>query len=169
MDADQKDNLTIKKALSYANGYRELGMLQDALEELAKMPDALADRIEIHQMRLAILFDAKDWPAAECAAKTIALREPEDPGAIVNLAFATRRSKSMQEAKQILLAAVDRFANVAIIHYNLACYDCVDSNLETAKERLVKSISLDPSFLDTAKSDDDLKPLTDWLENLEIA
>ena len=73
MDRQSKDALTLKKTLSYANGYRELGMFSDALEELSKLPANLAKQIEAAQMRLAILIDAQDWPAAECAAKSIAL------------------------------------------------------------------------------------------------
>ncbi len=169
MKPEQKENLLLKKALSYANGYRELGMFEDALNELSKLPEKLVFRIEALQMQLAVLIDAKDWPAAVCTAKTITLREPNDPGSFINLAFATRRANSIKEAKKILLNAVDRFSNVAIIHYNLACYACLEKEYESAKDRLVKFISLDPKFLDTAKSDEDLKDLSDWLENLEIA
>lgn len=144
-------------------------MFKESLEELSHLPEALADRIKALQMRFAVYFDAKDWPAAACVAKEITLREPNDPGYFVNLAFATRRAKSIQEANAVLLNAVDRFPNVSLVHYNLGCYACMSGDLETAKDRLVKSISLDPAYLDTAKSDEDLVALTNWLENLEIA
>ncbi len=169
MNPREKANLLLNKTLSYANGYRELGMFKESLEELSLLPEKLAAHIKTLQMKLAIYFDAKDWQAAECTAKEIAMREPNDPGHFVNLAFATRRSKSIQEAKAILQNTVERFPNVSIVHYNLACYACMEGDLETAKDRLVKSISLDPSYLNTAKSDEDLAPLIDWLENLEIA
>ena len=169
MNPSDKADLLFNKVLSYANGYRELGMFKESLEELSHLPKALSDRIKALQMRLAVYFDAKDWPAAECVAKEITLREPNDPGHFVNLAFATRRAKSIQEANAILLNAVNRFPNVSLVHYNLGCYACMSGDLETAKDRLVKSISLDPAYLDTAKSDEDLVALTDWLQNLEIA
>ena len=60
MAPESKDNLLLKKTLTYANGYRELGMFKDALEELSQLTEALANRIETLQMRLAILIDAKD-------------------------------------------------------------------------------------------------------------
>ncbi len=169
MTPREKANLLLNKTLSYANGYRELGMFKESLEELSRLPEQLATRIQTLQMKLAIYFDAKDWHAAECTAKEITMREPNDPGHFVNLAFATRRSKSIQDANAILLSTVERFPNESIVHYNLACYACMEGDLETAKDRLVKSISLDPSYLNTAKSDTDLAALTDWLENLEIA
>ena len=169
MNPSDKAELFFNKVLSYANGYRELGMFKESLAELSHLPKTLSDRVKVLQMKLAVYFDAKDWPAAECVATKIALKEPNDPNNLVNLAFATRRAKSIQEANAILLNAVDHFPNVSLVHYNLGCYACISGDLETAKERLVKSISLDPAYLDTAKSDEDLVALTDWLENLEIA
>ncbi len=169
MTPEEKDKLLLKRTLSYANGYRELSMFNEALDELSQLPSRLASKSKALQMKLSIFFDAKDWQAAECTAKEIALREPNDPGNFVNLAFATRRAKSISEANAILLSTVDRFPNEAILHYNLACYACLEQEIELAKERLVKAISLDPSFLNTAKSDEDLAPLSNWLDNLEIA
>lgn len=169
MNPQEEDNQTLKRTLTYANGYRELGMFHDALAELSQLPEKLASRLETLRMKLAIFFDAADWPAAECVAKEIALREPSDPGSFINLAFATRRSKSIVEAKEILETAAAHFSNEAIIHYNLACYDCMEKDHESAKKRLIQAISLDPIYLNTAKSDEDLKALSDWLENLEIA
>ena len=165
----KKEELKLKKTLSYANGYRELGMFAAALDELSILPEEMASRLETLQMKLAIFFDAKDWAAAECVAKELTIREPADPGNLVNLAFAVRRSQSKAEAKAILTDAGKRFPNTAIIHYNLACYACQENDLESAKEKLVRAISLDPNYLDTAKSDEDLVALTDWLNNLNIA
>ena len=164
-----KEKLKFKKTLSYANGYRELGMFKEALEEIATLSERLASRLETLQLKLAIFFDAKDWAAAECIAEELAIREPADPGNLVNLAFAVRRSESIAKAKAILAEAAKRFPNVAIIHYNLACYDCQDNELESAKEKLVQAISIDPKYLDTARLDDDLATLAEWLDNLEIA
>jgi len=169
MESEEKENLQLKKALTYANGYRELGMFQDALEELSKLPDSQLDRVEALQMKLAVLIEAKDWPSASCAAKNLTLREPNDPRHFVNLAFTTRRARSIEKAKAILEEAAQRFPNVAIIQYNLGCYACQQADMESAKEKLIAAFSLDPSFLDTAKEDDDLGPLVDWLDNLEIA
>ncbi|HCR31363.1 MAG TPA: hypothetical protein DIV79_15260, partial [Opitutae bacterium] len=101
----KKEELKLKKTLSYANGYRELGMFAAALDELSILPEEMASRLETLQMKLAIFFDAKDWAAAECVAKELTIREPADPGNLVNLAFAVRRSQSIAEAKAILTDA----------------------------------------------------------------
>jgi len=169
MTSENKDDLLLKKTLSYSNGYRELGMSKEALAELSSLPETLSDRLEVLQMKLAILIDAEDWKSAACAAKNLVLRQPNDPGHLVNLAFATRRALSLDEANTILIDAAQRFPHVAIIHYNLGCYACQKQDLENSKASLVKAISLDPAFLHTARKDEDLSPLTEWLKNLEIA
>ena len=103
MTPESKDALRLKKTLTYANGYRELGMFKDALKELSQLPENLSDRLENLQMRLAILIDAKDWASAACTSKTLVLREPNEPTHLVNLAFVTRRSQSLEKAKAINL------------------------------------------------------------------
>jgi|TARA_B110000037_G_scaffold223034_1_gene301441 tetratricopeptide (TPR) repeat protein len=167
MTPENKDALRLKKTLTYANGYRELGMFKAALEELSQLPENLSDRLEGLQMRLAILIDAKDWASATCTAKTLVLREPTEPTHLVNLAFVTRRSQSLGEAKTILADAAQRFPKIGIIHYNLGCYACQEQDLESAKIILAKAFSLDPSFLNTAKTDEDLIVLQFWLKTLK--
>ncbi len=169
MNPDDPETVQLKKTLSYANGYRELGMYDNALDELSLLPEKQAYHLGALQMKLAVLIDAKDWPAAVCAAKDLTLRDAGNPSNIVNLAFATRRANSLQEAKGILLAAVERFTKTAIIHYNLGCYACHEHEMEEAKEHLSKAFSINPAYLDTAKSDEDLLDLANWLDGLEFA
>jgi hypothetical protein len=49
----RRDNeeLKFKKTLSYANGYRELGMFKEALEEITTLSERLASRLETLQLK----------------------------------------------------------------------------------------------------------------------
>ena len=105
MTSGNKDELLLNKTLTYANGYRELGMYKDALEEISRLPSRLAERLEAIQMKVAIFIDAQDWKSATTAAKNLLLLEPNNPGHLVNLAFVTRRSRNLSEAKAILADA----------------------------------------------------------------
>ena len=51
--------------------------------------------------------------------------------------------------------------NVAIFHYNLACYECQLGDLEKAKESLNQAFKLEPQFRVAALDDEDLRPLWD--------
>ena len=57
-----KEKLKFKKTLSYANGYRELGMFKEALEEIATLSERLASRLEALQLKLAIFLTPRTGP-----------------------------------------------------------------------------------------------------------
>src|SRR4051812_13447381 len=77
----------------------------------------------------------------------------------ISWAYATRRADSIEAARLILLQAAERLPNIAIFHYNLACYECQLGDIETAKERLRRAFEIDPDFRCIAVEDSDLEPL----------
>jgi len=92
-------------------------------------------------------------------AKALAINDPDEPQWTVLWAFATRRADSIDQARIILVNAIERRTNVAIFHYNLACYMCQLGELEKAKVRLRRAFKLDPGLRVMALDDGDLKPL----------
>lgn len=160
-----RDQLQLKKTLSYANGYRELGMFDDALQELSSLEDSLSQRNECLQMYLAICMEAKRWKDALPVANRLASVETSDPGNLINLAYVTRRAKSLEGARVILENAAKRFPNEAIIHYNLGCYACSAEELDTATSYLAKAFELDPHYIEVGMDDEDLVPLRAWIES----
>ena len=161
-----REKLTVQKTLTYANGYRELGMFDEALAELDTLVEPLSLLREANQMRLAILMEAKRWKEALPLANQLAGIETTDPSYMINLAYVTRRAKSIDRARVILETAARRFPDEAIVHYNLGCYSCCANELDTAKSYLKRAFELDPSFIETSIGDDDLTPLEDWLRAL---
>src|SRR5690606_31590640 len=138
----ESSTLKLKKALSYANGYRELGMHDDALAELDLLDSELAIRPPALQMRLAVLMDARRWREALQPANLLAATSSSDSAHLVNLAFVTRRADSIEAAQTILESAVKTFPDDAIIHYNLGCYACRLGDLEKAKRRLRRAFAI---------------------------
>ena len=59
--------------------------------------------------------------------------------------------------------ALERLPDIAVFHYNLACYECQLGNLEAAKERLALAFRLEPGFRVAALEDRDLEPLWESL------
>ncbi len=163
---DNDERTKFFKTLTYANGYRELGMYAEALEELDSLNEEQQAKKEHFHARLAVLIDAKRWKKALPFASRLASIESNNPANLVNLAFVVRRANSLEGAQVILENAERRFPNEAIIQYNLGCYNCCDEDLDTAKKHLKRAFELDPSFLKTSAEDEDLKPLSDWLANI---
>lgn len=95
----------------------------------------------------------------QTVAKALAIHDPEEPQWTVLWAFAPRRADSIDQARVILVNAIERRPNVATFHYSLACYICQLGELERAKTTLHTAFKLEPQYRAMALDDDDLKPL----------
>jgi len=161
------DDLRLSKALSYANGYRELGMLKEARAELKALPEALREREPALQLALAIEMEARRWRSASSLARQLYRHRPDRCENAVNLAYAIRRAGSLDNAESLLREAESRFPDEAVVHFNLGCYACQRGDIEEAKSRLRQAFALDPDYLEIGKRDEDLAPLKDWLSRLD--
>lgn len=52
---------------------------------------------------------------------------------------------------------MEALPNAAILHYNLACYECLLGDVEVAKARLEHTFKLESSLRMMALEDEDLK------------
>jgi tetratricopeptide (TPR) repeat protein len=142
-----------------AVGYVELGMFQDANDQLEKIDPFNRAAPEVLAVRIAIYHGQKKWELMREIAKRLTDFQPQDVQWIISHAYATRRADSIQAAKEILLNAETKFPQEAIIKYNLACYFCQMGDTESAKNYLKKAFELDSSWRGKAFDDPDLEPL----------
>jgi tetratricopeptide (TPR) repeat protein len=146
-----------------AVGYVELGMFQDANDQLEKIDPFNRAAPEVLAVRIAIYHGLKKWELMREIAKRLTDFEPQDVQWIISYAYATRRADSIQAAKEILLNAETKFPKEAIIKYNLACYFCQTGDTQGAKNYLRKAFELDSSWRAKALDDPDLRPLWESL------
>jgi Flp pilus assembly protein TadD len=106
-----------------------------------------------------VLQEQGRWRALRLAAAELVRRQPREPGGWVTWAFATRRSRSIIEAEQILLEAEVRHPREPTIQFNLGCYACLRGDLTEAKRRVRRAIALNSLFRAHATSDPDLDAL----------
>ena len=149
----------IQGHLRAAIGLIELGMLEDAASELESLPPEDRDRSSVLALRVEIYRTAGNWSLMEVVARELWKRHPDEPDYWTNLAWAVRRSDSVQAAWDILLEAVERFPGDAMTNYNFGCYSCQLGHIEQAKTRVGKAIELDAKFKLLALDDADLEPL----------
>ena len=121
------------------------------------------DATEVLALRLQIYSALKKWESMQAVAKSLAFREPDNPHWSVSWAYGTRRADSIEAARIILLSAVERQPEIAVFHYNLACYECQLGDVEVAKARLQHAFKLDSNYRLLALDDEDLKPLWESL------
>ncbi len=149
----------VRWRLERSDGFMDLKMTDAARKELERVPQDLADHVAVKHYRLRLLFEEGRWAEARCLARELHQRIPEDPVYWVQLAYSTRRVEGIEPARSILKEAMGKFPTVAVIPFNLACYECQLGQLDEAMSYLDRAFQIDAGFRGQALDDEDLKPL----------
>jgi hypothetical protein len=156
---------TDQRHLTAAQGYVELGMWIDANTELEEIDPEVRHLPKVLEVRLKIYSALEKWDLMQVVASKLASYDPDHTQWTVSWAFAARRAVGVAAAREILLAAVERHPGAAILHFNLACYECRLGDVKVAKTRLHHAFKLDAKFRLLALDDEDLAPLWDALSD----
>jgi len=151
------------RRLIAAEGYLELGMPLDAMEELELIATDGRHVPEVLVLQMEVYRQLKKWDLMQVLASRLAKNDPDEVQWAVSWAFATRRADSIESAQRVLLHALERHPFEPILHFNLGCYACQLGDLEGAKKRLAVAFELDSSWRMLALKDEDLRPLWDFL------
>lgn len=147
--------------LSHVRGYLELGSIDEAAAELAHLSPAEQERPVALALRAAVLQEQERWPELVTIAGRLVRLQPSQSGWWIALAYAVRRSDSLQEAEAVLRKAEQTHPHDPTIQFNLGCYACQRGDLRCALERVTRAIALDQDFRNVATIDPDLAPLRD--------
>ena len=150
-----------------SSGYLELGMFDDAALVLEEIEPQDKTRTGVLGARVNLYMAAKKWEMAAVVASHLVKVDPQTASWWISLAYALRRTESVEKAEAVLLRAQAIHPKVAMIAFNLACYTSVAGRMEEAKTRLRRAIELDKNIRRLALDDDDLKPLWDWHAGLD--
>jgi Tfp pilus assembly protein PilF len=149
----------IRRYLSHAQGYLELGMVSDAAAELSRIPAPENEALEVIALRMAVLQEQQNWPALRQLADAFVHRCPTQAAGWVTWAYAARRAECLEAAEKILLEAEQQHPDEPTIQFNLGCYACQRGDLVLARLRINRAIALEPKFAASAATDPDLAPL----------
>ncbi len=149
----------VDRNLQAAVGYLELGMLEEANNEIECIPPDQKNSSEVLGVRMEIYRAAEKWMLMATVARELLKRHQDQPLFWNHHAYAVRRSTGLEEAHKILSEALEKFPDDSTTIYNLGCYHCQLGDLESAKERVGDAIKLDPQWKIHALNDPDLEPL----------
>lgn len=149
-----------------AAGYVELGMYLEADAELDKIDPFCRAAPEVLAVRLEIYAGLERWELMQVVAEKLANYDPAEAQWRISFAHATRRTESIEKAREILLSALGSHPEEPTINYNLACYECQLGNLSAAKQYLINATKADQKLKLMALDDPDLEPL--WAEIAQI-
>ena len=158
MDEPRENLLQFAKHSERAQGWLLLENHAAAGRALRLIPPAFRRRPEVEELRAQLHLAAGQWRRAEPILRRLRKQHPSDPHYSVSLAFAVRRAKSIGAAEQILLEARERFPDLAIIWFNLACYAAQQGRLAEARDWLREAGQRDRDYRERAKTDSDLTP-----------
>ncbi len=151
------------RTLLSAQGYFELGMMDEALSEIDTLPRPVQERLDVLQMRLFIQMRAKRWSQALKVSRVLCKTHPDDAVGFIHAAFCLHELGRTAQAKVLLLRGPASLLGEATYHYNLGCYDAALGNIEDAQAHLRISFKLDEKFREFAKTDPDLRAVWDLL------
>lgn len=151
--------ISLEHRLQPALGYLELGMFEEANDELEELPPELRADDEVLGLRIEIFQKLAKWEFARVLAESLAKRSPENPGWWLSWSYALRREQSVVAAQVVLRRASEIHPDVALIAYNLACYACVLGDLAEARTLLKIAFGMDRTLKRIALDDSDLEPL----------
>lgn len=120
--------------LRAAEGWLELGLLEEARAELSHLGTELRTGVDGLEVQWLLFAERQCWEAAFTVAQQTIELHPESEGGWVHRAYAARRRPGggVLAAQELLLLAVPRFPKSQIIPYNLACYAARLTDLEAA-------------------------------------
>ena len=153
-----------ERALLAAQGYLELGMVEEALAELVAVQTPAISDPDLIELRLHILMQGGRWSDALASAEELLRLNSSALSAYIHGAFALHELGRTTEARDLLLRGPQVLRNDPTFHYNIGCYEAVLGNNDSAMRSLKKSFALDETYRDFAKQDPDLEAIRAELE-----
>jgi tetratricopeptide (TPR) repeat protein len=153
----------LEKAMRAAEGFFQLGMLQDAWNELEELHPAWRHFSQVALLRVHVLNNLKRWEEAATIGRDALRDYPHFGPLYLATAHALRRCQNAAAAKAVILKGESVLKDEAIFYWMLACYDCQMGNLGDAKAELRMALELDNSMSMGALENADLEPLWDSL------
>jgi hypothetical protein len=146
----------VTKTLQAATGWLELGIADEALNELESLPMDVRTQREVLEVQLAAQMASQAWNSAADTAHLLCLKATDEPDFFLHAAFCLHETGDTLAACNWLLRGPKTLFDMAIFHYNLACYLWTLGETKRARSHLQQAITMDASFRETARHDRDL-------------
>ena len=150
------------RAIEAALGYLDLGMAEDAEDEIVHLSPKLYRSKEILRLRASIYSEANWWGRLHEVATLLVNKWPGDCDHWILLGCASRRHQSIEESDAVFQEALIFHEFEPLIYFHLACNSAHSGDIRPAHHQLTNAMLLDPDIGLIALEDPDLAPL--WLD-----
>lgn len=148
--------MVVTKTLRAASGWLELGLADEALYELQALPSEVQMLRGPLELKLAAQMERGQWNPASETARLLCLKAEDVPEFFLRAAFCLHETGDTLAACNQLLRGPKTLFEMAIFHYNLACYLWTLGEATRARSHLKQAIEMDGSYLESARDDRDL-------------
>ncbi|MBO34686.1 MAG: hypothetical protein CMO64_00625 [Verrucomicrobiales bacterium] len=147
--------------MSAAEGWMDLGDLNEALSELSQISAEKQDHFDVMQLRWHVHNKRKEWEDCLRIGRSMISANPDLPQGWINHGNALFYLNRYEEAFHLLHPVLEKFPSDEAIPYNLACYKCQSGELMEARRWLERAYAVGDSgrIRKMALNDPDLKPL----------
>lgn len=149
--------------LRAAEGWIELGLVEEARAELAELGPELRNGADGLEVQWLLFAERGHWDAAFAVAQQSVELHPQMEGGWIHRAYAARRRPSggLPLARELLRPAVELFPKSHSIPFNMACYAAQLGQLDDAWKWLEHSAQVGSwaKMREMALRDPDLEPL----------
>ena len=139
-----------------ATGWLELGLADEALFELQALPPEVQILRGPLELKLSAQMEREQWNPASETARLLCLKAEDVPEFFLRAAYCLHETGYTLAACNQLLRGPKSLFEMAIFHYNLACYLWTLGEGPRARSHLRQAILLDIDFLESARTDRDL-------------
>lgn len=155
--------MSAERRLVAAQGYLELGMYPEAIEELDALTHPESEQQSVLQLRLFLLMRSHRWQEGVDVCRRLREQDPAETVGFIHGAFCLHELGRTVEAKALLLSGPPALLKEPTYFYNLACYHACLGNPEEAVKNLRTSFGMNERFREIAQLDPDLKSVSSLL------
>lgn len=154
------EDMDVERSLSAAEGYLQLEMPKEAIDQIEGLPRKVRDSQHALELELAAEMMQKHWNRGVEISRTLCNLWPNKKAYYLHAAFCLHETGDTLAAKSFLMSGPKSLMKDALFHYNMGCYSAVLEDADEALRYLRQAFELDPELKETAKTDKDLVGLS---------
>jgi len=120
-------------------------------------PEVQAVKVDIYlAARVDLCLATEKWDQVANISRHLAEKYPDQPQWWVHWANALKNMEKVKEAKEVAMRGLKMHPGLAVLHFNIACYDALLGKLRSARKRLNRAIKRNPRMQGLSLNDPDL-------------
>jgi len=149
----------IRRRFEAAEGYVELGMIDQALAELHPLRQIQEVAYDYHRLLGECYRARENWAAALMEFERCDRLQPESLDVLMAMAWCYKRLNRLDDAIAAMQTAYESHRDEPIVLYNLSCYYSLAGNKPQALSWLGRALRMERRLIELIPKETDFAPL----------